>query len=252
MCYNLIGDDMTIKIKDVDINYLELGEGKDTLIFLHGWGQNVHMMEPLAKYFSREYKIFIIDLPGHGDSSEPTYAYTVDDFVTILRNFIKTKKIHNPILIGHSFGGKVSLLYASKYETKKLIMLACSFKKEIEKLSLKTKILKFAKKIPGLNKFENFAKKHIGSTDYKNASGIMREILVNSVNQDIREDAKKIETETLLIWGDKDEAVSIESAHELEGILPNAGLVVFPNCTHYAYLENLGQTVAVIRSFLES
>ena len=51
---------MTIKIKDVDINYLEFGEGKDTLIFLHGWGQNVHMMEPLAKYFSREYKIFII------------------------------------------------------------------------------------------------------------------------------------------------------------------------------------------------
>ena len=243
---------MKMKIKDVEVNYSEIGEGKETLIFLHGWGQNIAMMEPLAKYFVKEYKIFIIDLPGHGESSEPTFAYNVDNFVEVLREFIVTKKIDNPILIGHSFGGKVSLLYASKYETKKLIMLACSFKKEIEKLSFKTKMLKFAKKIPGLNKLENFAKKHIGSTDYKNASGVMREILVNSVNQDIREDIKKIDTETLLIWGELDEAVSIESAHELEGLLKNAGLVVYPNCTHYAYLENLGQTVAVIRSFLES
>lgn len=244
---------MTIKINDIDLNYYEYGEGKKTLVLLHGWGQNIEMMKPLADYFHKEYKIYIIDLPGHGNSSEPTFAYHVDDFVDVLRKFIEKKKIKNFTLIGHSFGGKVSLLYQSKYhDADKLIMLACSFKKEIEKLSLKTKMLKFAKKIPGLNKLEGFAKKHIGSADYKNASGIMREVLVNAVNQDIREDVKKIETDTLLIWGDQDEAVSIESAHELDNLLPNSGLVVFPGCTHYAYLENLGGTVAVIRSFLES
>ncbi|MBR3524064.1 MAG: alpha/beta hydrolase [Bacilli bacterium] len=244
---------MTEKINDIELNYYEYGEGKKTLIFLHGWGQNIEMMKPLADYFYKEYKIYIIDLPGHGKSSEPTFAYHVDDFVDVIRKFIEKKKIKNFTLIGHSFGGKVSLLYQSKYhDADKLIMLACSFKKEIEKLSFKTKMLKFAKKIPGLNKLEGFAKKHIGSADYKNASGIMREVLVNAVNQDIREDIKKIETDTLLIWGDQDEAVSIESAHELDSILPSSGLVVFPGCTHYAYLENLGGTVSVIRSFLES
>lgn len=244
---------MTIKINDIDLNYIEYGEGEKNLIFLHGWGQNIQMMKPLADYYHKEYKIYILDLPGHGSSSEPTFAYTVDDFVDVLRKFITNKKIKNPTLIGHSFGGKVSLLYASKYnDVDKLIMLACSFKKEIEKLSFKTKMLKFAKKIPGLNKFENFAKKHIGSADYKNASGVMRDVLVNAVNQDIREDIKKIDADTLLIWGDNDQAVSIESAHELDGLLKNSGLVVFPNCTHYAYLENLGQTVSVIRVFLES
>ena len=244
---------MTEKINDIELNYYEYGEGKKTLIFLHGWGQNIEMMKPLADYFYKEYKIYIIDLPGHGKSSEPTFAYHVDDFVDVIRKFIEKKKIKNFTLIGHSFGGKVSLLYQSKYhDADKLIMLACSFKKEIEKLSFKTKMLKFAKKIPGLNKLEGFAKKHIGSEDYKNASGIMREVLVNAVNQDIREDVKNIQTDTLLIWGDQDKAVSIESAHELDELLPNSGLVVFPGCTHYAYLENLGQTVAVMRSFLES
>ena len=244
---------MTLKINDIDLNYLEYGEGKKTLIFLHGWGQNIDMIKPLADYFYKEYKIYIIDLPGHGNSSEPPYAYHVDEFVEILRKFIEINKIKNFTLIGHSFGGKISLLYQSKYhDADKLIMLASAFKQEIKKLSFKTKCLKFAKKIPVLNKLEGFAKKHIGSTDYKNASGVMRDILVNTVNQDISEDVKKIETDTLLIWGDQDDAVSLESAHELDNLLPNSGLVVFPGCTHYAYLENLGGTVAVIRSFLES
>lgn len=243
---------MTIDINDITLNYLEYGEGKESLIFLHGWGQNIQMMKPVADYFQKEYKIYILDLPGFGYSSEPTFAYQVEDYVDVLKKFIEKKKISNPTLIGHSFGGKISLLYASKYSVNKLVLFASAFKKEIEKLSLKTKMLKFAKKVPILNKLEGFAKKHIGSTDYKNASGIMKEILVNTVNQDIREDVKKIKVESLLIWGEKDEAVSLESARELEGLIENAGLVVYPNCTHYAYLENLGQTVSVLRVFLES
>lgn len=243
---------MTIDINDITLNYLEYGDGKECLIFLHGWGQNIQMMKPVADYFQKEYKIYILDLPGFGYSSEPTFAYQVEDYVDVLKKFIEKKKISNPTLIGHSFGGKISLLYASKYSVNKLVLFASAFKKEIEKLSLKTKMLKFAKKVPILNKLEGFAKKHIGSTDYKNASGIMKEILVNTVNQDIREDVKKIKVESLLIWGEKDEAVSLESARELEGLIENAGLVVYPNCTHYAYLENLGQTVSVLRIFLES
>lgn len=244
---------MILEINDINLNYIEYGDGDKSLIFLHGWGQNIDMMRPLADYFKKEYKIYIIDLPGHGKSSEPTFAYHVDDFAEILRKFIEIKNIKNFTLIGHSFGGKVSLLYQSKYhKADKLIMLACSFKREINKPSLKTKLLKFAKKVPVLNKLEGFAKKHMGSTDYRNASGIMKDVLVNAVNQDICEDVKKITTDTLLIWGDQDQAVSINLAHELDNLLPNSGLVVFKGFTHYAYLENLGQTVAVIRSFLES
>ena len=105
------------------------------------------------------------------------------------------------------------------------------------------------KKIPILNKMENFVKIHMGSTDYRNASGIMRDILVGHVNLDIKEDAKKIKCPTLLIWGTLDEAVNIERAYELEKLIKDAGLVVYDGCTHYAYLERLGQTINVLRSF---
>ncbi len=89
------------------------------------------------------------------------------------------------------FGGKVSLVFASKYGASKLILFGSPFKKEIEKLSLKTKILKQAKKIPLINRFSEIAKRHIGSTDYRSASAIMREILVSTVNLDITYDVKK-------------------------------------------------------------
>ncbi len=242
---------MNITIKDTRVNYVRYGNNKkDTIIFLHGWGQNIQMMKPLADSRESKNDIIIIDLPGHGESEEPKYAWSVYDYVDFLSEFCNQLKIKNPILVGHSFGGKISLLYASRYNVKKLVLFGSPFRKEIKKLSLKTRILKTAKKIPVLNKLEGFAKKHIGSTDYKNASPLMREILVNTVNLDITDEVKKIKAPTLIVWGDLDEAVSIDDAYILESLIEDSGVVVYEGCTHYAYLERLGQTINVLNSFL--
>ena len=242
---------MNITIKDTKVNYIRYGNiKKDTIIYLHGWGQNIEMMRPLADARENMNDIIIIDLPGHGKSEEPKYAWQVEDFVEFLKEFIEKLNIKNPTLVGHSFGGKVSLLYASKYNVKKLVLFGSPFKKEITKLSLKTKILKTAKKIPVLNKLEGYAKKHIGSTDYKNASPLMRNILVNTVNLDISEEVKKITCPTLIIWGDLDDQVPVEDAYELESLIKDSGVVLYEGCTHYAYLERLGQTINVLNSFL--
>lgn len=238
-------------INNVNINYERYNEGGgNPLIFLHGWGQNIEMMLPIAKPFIKDHDVIIIDLPGFGKSDEPTYPWTVLDYVEMLHTLIKNLNLKDVSLIGHSYGGKISLLYASKYDVQKLVLLASPYKKEIQKESLKLKTLRALKKVPGLKKLENFAKKHIGSTDYKNASPIMRETLVNTVNLDITEDAKKVKAPTLLIWGTNDEAVSIDEAYELENIIKDAGLVIYEGLTHYAYLEDLGKTINVLKSFL--
>ena len=239
------------KVKNVNINYFNYGskEGKD-IVFLHGWGQNIQMMKMLADPLSKENNIVIVDLPGFGESTEPTYDWMVDDYVEAIKSLLESLKIKKPILVGHSFGGKISLLYSSKYEVEKLVVLGSPYKKEIEKLSLKTKMLKAAKKVPVLNKLEGFAKKHIGSTDYRNASEIMRKILVNTVNYDISSNLSKIKCPTLIIWGTNDEAVPIEDAYELEKIIKDAAVIEYEGCSHYAYLERLNQTVNVLRSFI--
>lgn len=242
---------MLIKIKDININYERYGNksGK-TVVLLHGWGQNIEMMKPLGDPFVSNFDILILDLPGYGKSSEPNFDWQVTDYVECIRELFNQLKIENPILIGHSFGGKISLLYASKYKVFKLILLASPFKKEIEKLSVKVKLLKQLKKVPVLNKFEEFAKKHIGSTDYKNASPLMRKILVNTVNLDITEDVKKIKCPTIIIWGTNDEAVDVSRAYELEKLITDSAVIIYEDCTHYAYLERLGQTINIINSFI--
>lgn len=240
-----------MKIDDIYINYIDYGnKDRDTILLLHGWGQNIEMMKMLGDNFISNNRIVILDLPGFGESEEPKRVLTLDDYVLIINKLLTKLKITNPIIIGHSFGGKLGLLYAAKYKVNKLVCLASPYKKNIQKESLKLKILKFGKKIPGINKLEGIIKKHVGSADYKNASEIMRKILVSHVNYDITDKLNNIKCPTLLIWGTNDEAVSIEDAKMLEKLINNCGLVEYPGCTHYAYLERLDQTIRVLNSFL--
>ncbi len=242
---------MKMKIQDVNIHYEQYGTTSRPIVFLHGWGQNIEMMKPIADPLQDTHNIIIIDLPGYGESSEPTTIWTVDDYVECIHTLLDKLKIENPIFVGHSFGGKISLLYASKYAVEKLVLFAAPFKKEIQTLSWKTKTLKTLKKVPILNKLEGFAKRHIGSTDYRNASPRMRDILVKTVNLDITEEVKKIKCPTLLVWGTNDDAVPVERAYELEKLIKDAGVVIYDGATHYAYLENLKKTISILHNFLD-
>ena len=244
---------MQYKYKNISINYDYYDNKSDTnLIYLHGWGQNIAMMLPIAKPFIKKYNVLIIDLPGFGLSDEPNEVWSIFDYAEMVNNLAKELKMNNPILIGHSFGGKITLAYATKYKTKKIVLLASPYRLSKNKHTVKTKVLKGLKKVPILNKLEPYAKKHLGSTDYKNASEMMRKVLVNHVNLDLTDELSKIKVPTLLIWGTNDMQVPYEDAIYLEKAISNCGLVTYEGCTHYAYLERLPQTNSVLKSFIGS
>ena len=234
-------------IKKIKINYKQYGEGKD-IVLLHGWGQNIQMMDPLGNYLKANHKITIVDLPGFGLSSEPDYAYSVYDYVELLKELFDTLDITKPTLIGHSFGGRLSIIYASKYEVEKVVLFGSPCVRH-EYKSTKQTILKTLKKVKILSPLANLMKKYTGSADYKNASPIMREVLVKTVNEDLSECAKKIKASTLLIWGDNDTAVPVEHARELNELLTDSDLIVLPG-SHYCYLENLHQVINILNNFL--
>ena len=99
-----------------------------------------------------------------------------------------------------------------------------------------------------MNEFGEFMKQYIGSRDYKAASPIMRQTLVEVVNEDLSKYAREIEEPTLLIWGDNDTEAPVNEAKELEKIMNDAALIILPG-THYAYLENLPRVVSILNSF---
>ena len=240
-----------MNIKDVFVNYIQYGNknGKD-VVLLHGWGQNIEMMNPIGKGLESDYYITVIDFPGFRSSSEPTYAYTIYDYYEIVSELLTKLKIDNPVMIGHSFGGRVAIVYAAKKKVSKLVLLSAPFRRSTKRNTFKVKVLKFLKKVPVVKELESYMKTKIGSSDYRNASPMMRNILVNVVNEDLTGYLKQISVPTLLIWGDLDNAVPIEDARYAESIMEDAGLVVYEGCTHYAYLERINQTISVLRSFL--
>ena len=109
-CYNNCGDKMLID--GININYINYGKKDgETVVLLHGWGQNIQMMKPIGDNLSSECNVIIIDLPGYGLSDEPKYAWSVYDYVEMLKKLLDKLKVKNPFLIGHSFGGKISFIW---------------------------------------------------------------------------------------------------------------------------------------------
>ncbi|MDE6555887.1 MAG: alpha/beta hydrolase, partial [Duncaniella sp.] len=91
-----------------------------------------------------------------------------------------------------------------------------------------------------------------GSSDYAQASPMMRRILSKVVNEDLTSELPKIKAPTLLIWGENDTATPLSDAKKMERLIPDAGLVSYPGCGHYSFLDNPGGFAAVLTSFLKS
>ncbi len=238
---------MKLQVKNQNIHYLQYGSGKD-VVLLHGWGQNIQMMKPLGDELS-ECRITILDFPGFGESEEPKEIWTIGDYSEMLELFLEKLNIKKPIIIAHSFGGRVAIYYASSNLVEKLVLFGSPCVRH-QKKSWKESFYKSMKRLPGMYQFSEYVKKYVGSTDYKNASSMMRNILVEVVNQDLTKYAQRIQCPTLLIWGTLDEAAPIEDARELESILQDGALIELPGCTHYAYLEVLPQVSRILKKFI--
>lgn len=245
----LWSDYMKIRIKDIDINYIQYGSGKKDIVLLHGWGQNIQMMKPLGDLFQNDYRITILDLPGFGESMEPIDEWTIEDYSEFLSDFLTEVNVKKPILMGHSFGGRISICYSATHKVEKLCLFGSPCIRKQTELTTKEKLLKRLKRLPGMGQIAEVAKQYIGSRDYKAASPMMRNILVNVINQDLSNYAKRIDVPTLLIWGENDTEAPVEEARELEQIMIDAGLIILPG-THYAYLENLNQVNRILKEFL--
>ena len=237
-------------INDINVNYVDYGNKSGSpIVLLHGWGQNIEMMKMLGDNFSDRFRITILDFPGFGLSEEPSESWTIKDFADMLDEFVKELGIKKPIIMGHSFGGRVAIRYSADHVVEKIVLFGSPCVREERELPLSVKILKGIKKLPGMDKIGEFAKNFIGSRDYKAASPIMRQTLVDVVNEDLSKYAKEIDCPTLLIWGENDTEAPVEDAKILEGIMVDAALIVLPG-THYAYIENLGQVVNILNNFI--
>ena len=106
---------MKIDVDGIKINYLDEGEGK-TVLLLHGWGCSIHTMMPIFNILKDDFRVIIPDLPGFGESDIPERPWNSYDYAACINTFLKKLKIRDIILFGHSHGGRISIILASRYD----------------------------------------------------------------------------------------------------------------------------------------
>ncbi len=248
-----------IDVDGVNVHYHVSGEGKDVFL-LHGWGANIQTFRPVHEYLEKHFRVWSIDFPGFGESEEPPEPWGVEDYKNMLVRFFEKVEVSEPILVGHSFGGRVSIRYAANHKAHKVILVDSAGVKPKRKLKyyLKVYTFKASKKLlnlPIVNRYKDQilsrVKKKLGSSDYQNTSGVMQQTMVKVVNEDLQHLMPKIKVPTLLVWGENDEATPVSDGKIMEEKIPDSGLVVLERAGHYAYLDQLNRFLVIIDSFLD-
>ncbi len=250
-----------IEIDDVTLRYNESGpEDATPVILMHGWGCDHSTVAYIEGCIDRGMHVYNIDLPGHGMSTEPPEPWGIEKFTSLIEKFIEANGIKSPVLIGHSFGGRISILLSSRNEVGKVVLVDAAGIKPRRPLRYYMKVYSFKamkKLLPlifGKKRGEAMIEKRrrkAGSADYRNSSPMMRAVMSSCVNEDLKHVMPSIKAPTLLIWGENDTATPLSDAKTMERLIPDAGLVSFPGCGHYSFLDNPAGFKAVLLEFLK-
>ena len=252
---------MDITVDGLKIAYKFTGEGEETAVILQGWGTSYPLYDVVAKALLPKYRVLQFDLPGFGASQEPPESWNVDQFTDFFIKLMEALEIKKAVLIGHSYGGRMIIKMAARdklpFEIDRIVLIDSagvmpkrSFKQKVKifRYKILKKILNFKPVYMIFSELIELWKTTQGSEDYRNASPVMKGCLVKAVNEDLTHLFEKNKYDTLLIWGDKDEATPLSDGELMEKLMPSAGLAVIPGTGHFSFAENVPVFTGIIRA----
>ena len=250
---------MTTNIDGLNINYIDEGEGEAVLL-IHGWGSSIKPWQPIMQGFEGK-RVIALDLPVCGESDILESPWELEDYCDFNVKFLETIGITDPIMVGHSHGGRIAIKMVAEgmVSPKKLILFDSAGIPKKKSFSKKVRIYtyKFIKGVLTLPLLKRHtagllqkAQNHFGSADYRNSPPVMRQTMVKVVNRDLRPLMPNIKCPTLLIWGECDTDTPLSDARYMESHIPDCGLCVIKGADHFSFIRNPLQTIAILKSFL--
>lgn len=252
---------MVRKIDDIPVNYIDEGEG-DVVLLLHGWGANITLYRGIIDTLKQTKRVIAPDMPGFGKTPEPPVPWCVDDYVDFVMKFIAAFSIERLSVVVHSFGGRVFFKMNARenlpfaIERAALIDSAGILPKKTLRQKLSLRLYKAGRAFMSTpvmhflypDAVEEMRRKR-GSSDYNNATPLMRATLVKVVNEDLEPLIHLVKCPTLLIWGDLDTATPIADAKRMEELIADAGLVVCEGAGHFSFAEQPAKVNGVLKAF---
>ncbi len=253
---------MELIIDGLKICYTESGNGDIPVLLLHGWGSSFDVYKGIIAALSDRCRLVAMNFPGCGGSDTMDRPWNLDDYCELVIKFCDAVGLKDPILIGHSHGGRVTLkLTATKQmNPPKIVLLDAAglIPKKTLKQKFRAKSFKLIKGVLTLPVIKNYcaglldkARRHYGSADYNAAPEVLRKTLVSLVNTDLSDMLHNIACPSLLIWGENDTATPLADAKKMESLIPDAGLCVIKGTGHYSFCEKPYEAHAILRSFIK-
>jgi pimeloyl-ACP methyl ester carboxylesterase len=275
-----LGEAKIFDYHGVRINYYEAGQGPP-VILLHGFGGSAYSWRFLAPALARDHRVLTIDLKGYGLSAKPEDGrYALRDQADLVAAFIRTRDLHDLVVIGHSMGGGVTLMTYFKVagddrgRIKKLVL--------IDSAGYPQKMPWFIwlARAPGLGSVggklipprfatvrvlrkcyyhkDRITDEQIDTYAYYGSLPGAREALVATAQQIVPEDIeavtaryRTINVPVLIIWGVEDEVVPLSVGEQFKRDIPDAKLVILPECGHMPPEEEPQETNRLITKFLK-
>ncbi|MEO1205869.1 MAG: alpha/beta hydrolase [Pseudomonadota bacterium] len=255
----------------------EHGHGRPILM-IHGLAASTYTWRNIVPTLARKNRVITLDMKGFGRSDKPfDTAYSSHDHADLIVAFIRKTKLRNFTLIGHSYGGAVSLLVAEKLRRagerrirNMVIMNAPAFpQKPTPFISfMGTLVLPYAVMSlipPELTAWSSLEPENVLRTSFEDITAYARpywqasarHALISTARQIVPDDLdailhgyRKLHQPTLVIWCDRDKTVPIKTGRRLARTLPNARFRVIKGCFHAPQDEQPKAFLRRIRPFI--
>lgn len=237
---------------------------KPAIIILHGWGLSAQRFMPLARELTGDgWRVLVPDLPGFGKSATPVRPFALSDYCEFLHTFIHKKKLGRVVLLGHSFGGRVSLRYANMYpgDVSGLILTGTPGVTPVprRRLMLFIVVAKIGKAILSIwplsilqNKIRLWYYYLVGAREFYRASGVMRDTFKLIVKEELTEFMRGIRVPCLLVWGALDRITPVWIAEKMHDLIEKSELVIIADRDHGVPFKDSRLFVSRITPFLHT
>jgi pimeloyl-ACP methyl ester carboxylesterase len=189
------------------------GEGPVKVVWLHGWARRGGDFAAAATALAiRDISSVSLDLPGFGATPAPSTAGGARHYATLVVPAIEELADDPLVLVGHSFGGTVAtILAATRPDLVRALVVVGS---PLVRRSPSGRAPLAYRATKALNKYGVVSERRLerarqkyGSRDYRQAHGVMREVLVASVNESYEDELTSLRVPVALVWGAEDREV---------------------------------------------
>jgi pimeloyl-ACP methyl ester carboxylesterase len=224
------------------------------ILVLHGWGQNAALFEQLKKQIETIEgvdRVITLDLPGFGNTSLVNSNWGIPEYADWVNREIVQRKLKNVVIIGHSFGGRITAFLASQRPSYlKAIVLSGSpvLYRPARNTKVKNNFSRIIKKVIPFSAKSVMYSQELADAEKNGLGDVFRKVVVF----DQTDALKKISVPSLLLWGAEDYDAPLTIAKEAQQLIPNSELSIIPKAGHNSFHSHPYIFFSHVKKFIET